>query len=197
MSETQAFRDLLAKVRAGDQQSATELIGQYDAELRRAVRVRLTDPRLRRVVDTADVCQSVLAQFFVRVAAGEFDLERPEQLLHLLVRMARNKLLDKVRRQQADKRDQRRVEAGAVPMDEIAGKAPGPDRIVASQDLLQTVRRLLTDDERKLADERGQGREWNDIAKEMGTQPDAIRKRLSRGLDRVLAQLGIDGVDDE
>ena len=117
MSETQAFRDLLAKVRAGDQQSAAELIGQYDAELRRAVRVRLTDPRLRRVVDTADVCQSVLAQFFVRVAAGEFDLERPEQLLHLLVRMARNKLLDKVRRQQADKRDQRRVEAGAVPMD--------------------------------------------------------------------------------
>ena len=82
-------------------------------------------------------------------------------------------------------------------MDEIAGKAPGPDRIVASQDLLQTVRRLLTDDERKLADERGQGREWNDIAKEMGSQPDAIRKKLSRGLDRVLAQLGIDGVDDE
>ena len=197
MSETQAFRDLLAKVRAGDQQSAAELIGQYDAELRRAVRVRLTDPRLRRVVDTADVCQSVLAQFFVRVAAGEFDLERPEQLLHLLVRMARNKLLDKVRRQQADKRDQRRIEAGAVPMDEIAGNAPGPDRIVASQDLLQTVRRLLTDDERKLADKRGQGREWNDIAKEMGSQPDAIRKKLSRGLDRVLAQLGIDGVDDE
>jgi RNA polymerase sigma factor (sigma-70 family) len=198
VSETQAFRDLLAQVRGGDQAAAAELVRQYEAELRRAVRVRLTDPRLRRVLDSADVCQSVLAQFFVRVAAGEFDLDRPEQLLHLLVRMARNKVLDKARRQQADKRDQRRVDlAPAARLDELPGKVPGPERIVANQDLLSAVRRLLSEDERHLADQRAQGREWRDLSDELGAQPDALRKKLSRGLDRVLAQLGLEGINDD
>jgi RNA polymerase sigma factor (sigma-70 family) len=198
VSQTQAFRDLLAKVRGGDQAAAAELVRQYETELRRAVRVRLTDPRLRRVLDSADVCQSVLAQFFVRVAAGEFDLDRPEQLLHLLVRMARNKVLDKARRQQADKRDQRRVDlAPAARLDELSGNAPGPERIVANQDLLSAVRRLLSEDERHLADQRAQGREWRDLSHELGAQPDALRKKLSRGLDRVLAQLGLEGINDD
>ena len=48
-------------------------------------RLRLTDPRLRRQYDSLDICQSVLASFFVRAAAGQYDLDRPEQLLKLLL----------------------------------------------------------------------------------------------------------------
>ena len=65
------------------------------------MRVRLNDPRLRRHIDSVDVCQSVLANFFVRVGLGEFDLQQPEHLLHLLFVMTRNKLRDKARREQA------------------------------------------------------------------------------------------------
>jgi RNA polymerase sigma-70 factor (ECF subfamily) len=54
--------------------------------------LHLTDPRLRRVLDTVDVCQSVLGGF-VRAAAGQFDLEQPEQLVKLLTTMARNRIL--------------------------------------------------------------------------------------------------------
>jgi RNA polymerase sigma-70 factor (ECF subfamily) len=38
-----------------------------------------------------DICQSVLASFFVRAAVGQFELDRPEPLVGLLIGMARNK----------------------------------------------------------------------------------------------------------
>jgi DNA-directed RNA polymerase specialized sigma24 family protein len=196
VAEEQTFCDLLWRVRAGDEAAATELVRRYEPEVRRAIRVRLTDPRLRRVLDSVDVCQSVLANFFVRVTAGEFDLDRPEQLLHLLLAMARNKLLDKARRQHARRRDQRRIEAGAdAALDGLQGAEPDPGRVVAGQDLLATVRGLLSDEERYLADQRALGREWADIAGEQGARPDALRKKLSRALDRVTARLGLEEID--
>ena len=191
MSDSEVFRDLLCRVRAGDQCAATDLVRRLEPELRRAVRVRLGDPRLRRVVDSVDVCQSVLANFFVRVRLGEFDLVRPEQLLHLLMTMTRNKLHDRRRRHQAQKRDQRRVE-GDGGLDALAGGEPDPGRVVAGRDLLDEVRKLLTDDERRLADHRGLGLEWPEIAALVGGQPDALRKKLCRALDRVTDHLGLE-----
>ncbi len=55
--------------------------------------MRLTDPSLYRLLDSMDVCQSVLLSFFVRAAAGQYDLEQPQELLKLLVVMAWNKLV--------------------------------------------------------------------------------------------------------
>jgi DNA-directed RNA polymerase specialized sigma24 family protein len=190
------FAELLRRVRAGEQDVARDLVARYEPEIRRIVRLRLTDPRLRRVLDSMDVCQSVLANFFVRVSAGEFDLSQPEQLLALLLAMARNKVLEQARRQQTRKRDQRRVEAGGHSvLDGLQGACLPPDRVAAGRDLLAEVRRLLTDEERYLADQRGAGREWADLAAEQKTTPDALRKRLSRGLDRVMAQLGLEEAD--
>lgn len=196
--EDTSFADLLGRVRGGDSRAAADLIRQFEPELRRAVRVRLTDPRLRRLLDTVDICQSVMANFFVRAAVGEFDLNRPEQLLHLLVAMARNKILDKARRQTTRKRDQRRNEADpAIALDAVAARTPGPASIAEGRDLLAEVRRLLDDDERYLADQRALGREWPEIAAELGAQPDALRKKLSRALDRVSDRLGLEATDDE
>jgi RNA polymerase sigma-70 factor (ECF subfamily) len=193
VSESEIFRDRLARVRAGDQAAAADLIRQLEPELLRAVRVRLGDPRLRRVVDSVDICQSVLANFFVRVRLGEFDLGRPDQLLHLLLVMARNKLQDRVRRQQAQRRDQRRVEAGAeANLDAIAAREREPGSIVAWRDLLEVVRGLLTDEERQLADHRALGLEWPEIAARLGGQPGTLRKKLNRALDRVTAHLGLE-----
>jgi RNA polymerase sigma factor (sigma-70 family) len=196
VSADETFLDLLRRVREGDQPAATDLVKRFEPELRRVVRVRLNDPRLSRLLDSADVCQSVLANFFVRVGLGEFDLRRPEQLLHLLIVMARNKLRDKARRQQAVRRDQRRLEAqpdGAL--GGLAAREPGPARVAAGRDLLAEVRRLLTDEERHLADQRALGREWGEIAAELGVPPDGLRKKLSRALDGVVARLGLEDIN--
>jgi RNA polymerase sigma-70 factor (ECF subfamily) len=195
MSGPDSFQDLLLRVRAGDQRAATDLVLQLEPELRRAVRVRLSDPRLRRALDSVDVCQSVLANFFVRARLGEFELERPEQLLQLLLKMAHNKLRDRVRRQQAQKRDQRRVEAQAEDLNDLAAPTPGPGSVVGWRDLLEEVRRRLTDDERLLADQRALGLDWPEIAARLGGEPSALRKKLSRALDRVTAHLGPEAFD--
>jgi RNA polymerase sigma-70 factor (ECF subfamily) len=72
-------------------------VRQYESAIRLEVRMRLGDTRLRRAFDSMDVCQSVLASFFVR-AAGQLDLNEAGQLVRLLVGMARNKLAFEVRK---------------------------------------------------------------------------------------------------
>ncbi|MBY0229223.1 MAG: hypothetical protein K2W96_08105 [Gemmataceae bacterium] len=189
----QHFADLLARVRAGDQQAAADLVRDLEPELRRAVRVRLTDPRVRRVIDSVDVCQSVLANFFVRARLGEFDLSEPGQLVRLLQAMARNKLADRARRQHAQKRGgDAHAEAD---LDALAGDDAEPGRIVAGKDLLDEVRKRLDDEERALADCRAQGMEWPEIAARVGGEPSTLRKKLGRALDRVTASLGLETVD--
>jgi DNA-directed RNA polymerase specialized sigma24 family protein len=107
--------------------------------------------------------------------------------------MARNKLQDRVRRQQAQRRDQRRVEAGAEGnLEAIAAREREPGSIVAWRDLLEAVRGLLTDEERQLADHRALGLEWPEIAARLGGQPGTLRKKLNRALDRVTAHLGLE-----
>src|SRR5262249_6812703 len=91
------FSKFLAAVRAGDQQAAADLVRRYEPYLRRVIGLRLKSTQLRRVLDSMDICQSILAKFFDRAAAGELDVQTPEELQHLLVAMAINKLRDKVR----------------------------------------------------------------------------------------------------
>src|SRR4051794_19043507 len=92
MPENELFADLVRRVRAGQQDAASELVRRYEPAIRRVVRVHLRDPRLRRVLDSMDVCQSVLATFFVRAKLGQYDLETPDDLLRLLATIARNKV---------------------------------------------------------------------------------------------------------
>lgn len=184
-----SFHELLDQVRGGDQDSTAELVRRYEPEIRRAIRVRLTDPRIRRTIDSMDVCQSVLANFFIRVSLGEYDLQRPEDLVALLVTMVRNKLVDQTRRLQADRRDARRVTYGDSTLASIPTRAATPDEQAADRDLLAEVRRRLSDDERYLVDQRAQGCEWSELAQQLNSNPDALRKKLSRAIDRVALEL--------
>jgi RNA polymerase sigma-70 factor (ECF subfamily) len=198
MSQDSPFTTLIRRVRAGEADAAAELVRQYEPQIRRMVRLRLTDPRLNRVLDSMDICQSVMANFFVRAAAGQFDLEEPGQLLKLLASMARNKLLNQAEKYQAQRRDQRRVQAdGGAALDAVADRAASPSQIVAGAELLQQVRLHLTDDERYLAEQRALGQDWNALAVELGSSPEALRKKLARAVDRVMRRLGLDEGDHE
>ena len=84
MADGVQFLDLIRRVRLRDSQAAQELVGRYENAIRRVVRIHLRDARLRRVLDSNDICQSVLATFFVRTALGQYEVDSPEQLLNLL-----------------------------------------------------------------------------------------------------------------
>src|SRR5215469_4235077 len=137
MPESTAFPDFIRRVRAGDDQAARELVERYEPVIRCEVRLRLRDPRLYSRFDWTDICQSVMASFFVRAASGEYDLQQPDQLLRLLVAMTRHKLANQRRLHRRQKRDCRRLEA--VDPADLAGRsaaAPSPSRLVAGRELL-------------------------------------------------------------
>jgi RNA polymerase sigma-70 factor (ECF subfamily) len=129
-----SFPDLIRRLRQGDEAAAAELVRTYGPLVQRVVRMRLTDPRLRRVLDSQDVCQSVLANFCLRAAAGQFDLDSPEQLLKLLATMARNRLVNHLHAQQAGRRDQRRQEADGNPLVDEVAAGPSPSQVVVGRD---------------------------------------------------------------
>ncbi len=192
MSDADPFASFMRRIRAGDQDAATELVRQYEPLIRREVRLHLEDRRLARLFDSLDVCQEVMASFFARAAVGQYDLERPDQVLRLLVTMARHKLASAARRRRSRRRDHRREAGGVDALDQVAAGDPSPSRIVAGQELLHEVRQRLTDTERQLAELRSQGFAWSEIAAQLGGTPQARRMQLARAADRVLRELGLE-----
>jgi RNA polymerase sigma factor (sigma-70 family) len=196
MPETNPFHDLIQRIRDGDEAAAAELVRLYEPAIRRAARIRLADSNLRRLFDSMDISQSVFASFFVRAALGQYELDKPERLLGLLVAMSRKKLADHARQQGAARRDYRRIRNG---MDEgmLPAAGSGPDQKVATNELIDEFRRRLSKDERRLAEQRALGRGWDQIATEEGGSAEALRKQLARAIDRISQELGLRDFADE
>jgi RNA polymerase sigma factor (sigma-70 family) len=189
MPNNDDFVELIRRVRAGDEQASTELVRRYEPAIRIAVRARLTDARLRRLLDSMDVCQSVLANFFVRVSTGHFELEGPEQLIALLSTMARNRVTNHALKEHAARRDQRRTRSSELHEREVVDPSPGPAAIMDGRDLLEAVNDRLSDQERQLAEQWASGDPWEKIGEKTGGRPDALRVRLARALERVRKDL--------
>jgi len=193
-SDNNSFLTFLERVRTGDQKAAEELVRMYEPEIRREVRLRLRDSRLRRDFDSVDICQSVMASFFVRAALGQYDLQKPDELIRLLVTMTRNKLVSQVRKQQTQSRDLRRRDAAGQEKLQNIAQGPTPSLLVANEELIQEFRKRMSPDEWRIAERRTQGLAWDAIAAELGGTSEACRKQLSRAVDRVSQELGLDEV---
>jgi RNA polymerase sigma-70 factor (ECF subfamily) len=192
MSEQDTFVEFIRRIRAGDEQAAAEMVRRYEPLIRREIRLQLEDRRLARLFDSMDICQSVLKSFFCRTATGQYDLDTPEQLQRLLVTMARNKLASAARSQHRQRRDQRRVSAGEEKLKGIAADDPTPSAVVASKELLERIRQAFNEEERQLADLRGEGLAWGAIADRLGGTAQARRMQLARAVERVARELGLD-----
>src|SRR5262245_32816593 len=177
------FVEFIHRVRAGDAAAAEELVRRYEPLIRREVRMHLEDQRLSRLFDSMDICQSVLASFFLRTAAGEYDLERPEQLVGLLVTMARNKLASAARREHRQCRDNRRVaEKAGEDLASVPDCADDPGDVLASAELLDRFRRALTDEERQIVACRSEGLAWAEVAARLGGTAQSRRMQLTRAV---------------
>lgn len=186
------FDELIRQVGVGDDQAAARLVRDFEPVVRRVLRARLREnTRARREFDSMDICQSVMANFFVRAAAGQFDLKEPDDLIKLLLTMTRNKMAEKMRRQHRQRRDSRRT-VGAVEELALAGQDPSPSSVVAGKELLEEVRKRLSEDERQVVELRSQGLSWEEVAVSLGGTAGARRNQLARALDRVALELNLD-----
>jgi RNA polymerase sigma-70 factor (ECF subfamily) len=186
------FASLIARVRAGDADAAAEIVRTYESAIRVAVRARLYDPDMRRQFDSMDICQSVLASFFVRAAAGQFELEKPAQLVALLTKMAQNKLAWHLRFNLQQRRDVRR---GREKLSEVAPQLScdaDPARQIEVKELLERTWQVMDADLRDIATRRLAGQTWVQVAAAMGGTSAARRKQFERGLDEIAQRLGIE-----
>jgi RNA polymerase sigma factor (sigma-70 family) len=188
-----SFDELIRRVGDGDEQAAARLVRDFEPVIRRVLRARFRSASARREFDSMDICQSVLANFFVRVTAGQYDLKEPDDLTKLLVTMSRNKLAEKMRRQHRLRRDSRRTVGGIEELD-LAGRDASPSSVVAGKELLEQARQRLSDEERQLVELRGQGSSWEEVAATLGGTSGARRNQLARALDRVAVELQIDEI---
>lgn len=186
------FSHMIRQVRAGDAEAAANLVQSYESELRIIARAKLNDPQLRRLVDSMDICQSILGNFFIRASAGQFDIESPEQLRQLLATMVRNKVTDHARRQKAGRRDMGRVVEH--PIDSLANSAfdDTPSQIAEAKELAAEARNRMTSDELEIVDRRMNGLNWEQIALERATSPEAVRKTMKGAMDRVAKSFNLD-----
>lgn len=143
------------------------------------------------MLDSMDICQSVLKSFFLRAAKGQFDIDRPEDLRRLLVKMACNKSMEAARREYAERRDARKSVTLGDKAHQIAG-AEDPVGEVEWQELLLRARQMLSPEERLIAEGRSAGESWDALAISLGGKPDQLRMQLSRAQDRVANALGLE-----
>lgn len=197
MSDDKSFGLLIGRIRNGDAEAAAELVKSYEADLRILARVKLNDPRLRRVCDSMDICQSVLGNFFVRASAGQFDIDSPDQLLKLLSTMIRNKVTDVARRQTAERRNQRRMDAAPVEEFEIIANEDTPSQIIAAREMAEAAQKRFAPDEHTIVRRRADGQNWDDIARDLGGTAEALRKKMTRAMDRVARELGLGDIASE
>ena len=186
------FDEFIRRVRAGEEQAATELVRACEPHIHRAVRYPLRYYGLDRVLESADISQSVMAAFFRRRVVFRVKLKDPQQLMRLVVRMARHRVMDEVRKHQATCRDRRRVTApNACPLEEFVAEPSGsPSKIAAAKEMIAEILSRLSTEDRLLADLRTAGVDWASIGRLRGATPESLRKRLARAIERIYHQMG-------
>jgi DNA-directed RNA polymerase specialized sigma24 family protein len=93
---------------------------------------------------------SVLLNFFVRAANGEFEFDDPDDVKKLLATMVRNKVTSWRRREGAGRSDRGRTTRFGEADDALADSTIGPSTFVADLDWVHAVRERLTAEERQL-----------------------------------------------
>jgi RNA polymerase sigma-70 factor (ECF subfamily) len=183
-----AFADLIERVRGGDQDAAFELVRRYEPRIRRFVHGRMNDAQLRRVLDSQDIVQSALGEFFRRLNIGQFDLEKPEDLAKLLTVMARNKLRNKAKAEHREKRggDSKGLYDNEL-LSALADSDSSPSHTAIQADLMDKVVDELSPAEREIFVKLRQGFKWEEIAATLGdgATSENLRQRWSRTLQRL------------
>ena len=149
----------LARIQAGDEEAARELLTRYEAEVRLVVRRQL--PRLLRSrFDSLDFLQSVWGSFFQRVRSGPADFEDSRHLVAFLARAAKNKVIDEYRRAASQKQDMHREEPlwvdGGRPKD-VPADSDTPSQVAQAREVFGRLRDLLPEDRRRHPGAEGRG----------------------------------------
>ena len=190
------FENQLARIRLGDPGAINEFVAKYEQYIRRTLRFRLQRSSLQPVADSVDVCQSVMGSFLLRMTAGEYEIQTEEDLRKLLAGIAKKKFLMLARHESAQKRDRRCTESLSDHPELPSRQAERPSQRLVLEELHDAVVIRLSLQEQELFKCRSQGMSWLDIGAQVQEDPLVLRKRLSRAIERIAVELGLEDSRD-
>jgi RNA polymerase sigma-70 factor (ECF subfamily) len=185
----------LARVQAGDEAAARELLARYESEVRLVVRRQL--PRLLRSrFDSLDFLQSVWGSFFrrVRSASGPAEFEDSRHLVAFLARAAKNKVIDEYRRAASQKQDMHREEPlwgeGGRAKD-VPAQTDSPSQVAEAREVFGRLRDLLPEDRRTILELKAEGLSSRDIGERLGVSERTVQRVLEDLRRRVRGELEV------
>ncbi|MBI1902587.1 MAG: RNA polymerase subunit sigma-24 [Planctomycetia bacterium] len=196
MSPDSAFRQLMHRLRRGDQDAAQVVFERYVNRLHGMARRKLHGP-VRAKVDPEDVAQSVFKSFFRRQKGGFFQIGSDEDLWALLACITArkcgrlNRFFRKHKRNVGRELTQQLASADSAAVWEVQGEDPTPAEVAQVADLVQS---LLASFElpvhRQIIQLRLQGFTQGEIADEVGRAEvtvqlvlRSVRQRLERWME--------------
>jgi RNA polymerase sigma-70 factor (ECF subfamily) len=189
--ESRDVRGLLARIQAGDEEAARELLCRYESKVRMVVRRQL--PRLLRSrFDSIDFLQSVWGSFFHRIRTGSNDLDEERNLIAFLAWAARNKVIDEYRRASTQRQDiHRESPLRNAPEDGSAFVAPDetPSQIASARETFGRLRELLPEDRRVILELKAEGFSCREIGARLGVS----ERTVQRVLEDLRSRAGIEG----
>ena len=170
----------IARIRAGDEEAARELLTRFEAGVRLVVRRQL--PRILRTrFDSIDFLQSVWGSFFRRVRTGPTDIQDSRQLSAFLAWAARNKVIDEYRRAASQKKGLRREEPlcldGEHPRD-LPAATEAPSEVVEAREAYGRLRDLLPEDRRGILELKAEGFSSKEIGARLGISERTVQRVL-------------------
>jgi RNA polymerase sigma-70 factor (ECF subfamily) len=205
MPPTDDFHAFMARLGAGDDESARLLFCRFASRLISLARARL-DHRIRQKVDPEDVLQSVYKSFFRRHAEGAFDLQGWDRLWALLAAITVNKCRRWNRHFRAASRDVGHEVSIHSPNDDSGGGYeslagdPTPEEVVQLTELVENLIRELPAESRPILSLALEGCSVAEICEQAGRSQRSVYRVLNHvkeTLERLSAEAASDGGDPQ
>ena len=167
---------LLEKLCSGDDAAAEEVFRTYEPYLRMVVRRQLP-ARLRAKFDSVDVVQSVWVDVLHGFRESGWRFATSAQLRAFLVKVTRNRFIDRVRQHQRVLNHEQPLESA-----ELEGlsraRDPRPSEVVQAEDLWQQMLALCPPAHHQLLRLKREGKSLAEIAEQTGLHPSSVRRIL-------------------
>jgi RNA polymerase sigma-70 factor (ECF subfamily) len=167
---------LLEKLSTGDDGAAEEVFRAYEPYLRVVVRRMLPAP-LRAKFDSVDVVQSVWADVLRGFRAGGWRFESAGQLRAFLVKVTRNRFIDRARQNRAALERQQSLE-GSFADEAVPAPVEKPSEIVQADELWERMMKLCPPQHHRLLVLKREGASLAEIAAQTGLHESSVRRIL-------------------
>ena len=196
MAEPDSFVEMMARLRAGDDDVANAVFRRFASRLIGLARSKI-DNHLRHKVDPEDVVQSVYRSFFRRHASHQFEVGSWDDLWYLLTVITLHKCSKRIDYARAARRDVRRevpVDSGAEAGSwwQAIDREPTPPEAAMLTELIEQVHRGFDADARQIIELSLQGYSVPEICGRLGRAERTVRRLRERARKRLEGMLAED-----